>query len=59
MCVVVWYRGGKKSETLIPTPANNDNLRNTMLTQHKVGFSELRTIKAVDGNAIARQMQAR
>jgi len=51
-CIVVWYRNGKKNETLIPTPATNDGLRNVML-QHKVGYSEIRAVKSVDGNDIA------
>lgn len=54
-CIVVWYRNGKKNETLIPTPANNDNLRNVMLT-HKVGYSEIRAVKAVNGSDIAAAM---
>ena len=49
MCVVVWYRNGVKNETLIPTPASNDSLFNTMLTHH-VGYSDIRAVKAVDTN---------
>jgi len=56
MCVVVWYRNNKKNETLIPTPSNNDNLRNTMLMQYQVGYGEIRAVKAVNGNDIARSM---
>ncbi len=53
MCVVVWYRDGKKNETLIPTPRTNSDLRNDMLMKHRVGFSEIRAIKSVDGNDLA------
>lgn len=56
MCVVVWYRNNKKNETLIPTPVNNEQLRQTMLTQHKVGYSELRTVKAVDAQSLTSQI---
>ena len=48
MCVVVWYRDGKKNETLIETPRSNNDLRNTMLMSHRVGFSEIRCVKSVD-----------
>jgi hypothetical protein len=54
MCVVVWYRNGKKNETLLPTPVTNDDLRNKMLTEHKVGFSELRAVKAVTATEMFR-----
>jgi len=53
MCVVVWYRDNKKNETLIETPRSNNDLRNTMLMKHRVGFSEIRCIKSVDGNDLA------
>jgi len=49
MCVVVSYRDGKPlPETLIPTPKSNNDLRNTMLMEHRVGFSEIRAVKAVN-----------
>lgn len=48
MCVVVWYRNAAKSEVLIPTPANNDRLTETMFRTHKVGPSEIRAVKAVE-----------
>ena len=47
MCVVVWYRDGKKNEQLIDTPANNDRLVEVML-KHKVGYSEIRAVKSVN-----------
>lgn len=53
LCTVVWYRDGKKNETLIETPRSNNDLRNTMLTKHRVGFSEIRCIKSLYGNDLA------
>ena len=58
LCVVVWYRNGVKSETLIDTPANTDHLQRVMLG-HRVGLSEIRAIKGVEplnliGNAFAK-----
>jgi len=47
MCIVVWYRNGEKHEQLINTPANNDRLVEVMLS-HKVGYSEIRAVMAVD-----------
>jgi hypothetical protein len=55
-CFVVWYRDGKKNETLIDTPATTDKLFNVMLG-HKVGFSEIRAVKKVDGHDLAEQIQ--
>jgi len=57
LTTVVWYRGNEAHETLIETPHSNDELRNAML-QHKVGFSEIRAVKAVDPNALAKAMMA-
>jgi hypothetical protein len=51
-CIVVWFRDGKKNETLLETPKSNNDLRNTMLMTHKVGFGELRAVKDVDGQDI-------
>ena len=48
MCAVVWYRNDVKNETLIETPRSNNDLRNTMLMAHRVGFSEIRCIKSVE-----------
>jgi hypothetical protein len=48
LCTVVWYRNGVKNETLIETPRSNNDLRNTMLMSHRVGFSEIRCVKSVD-----------
>ena len=47
MVVVVWYRDGIRHEQLIPTPKSNNDLFNTMLMDYRVGFSEIRAIKAV------------
>jgi len=54
MCVVISYRDGNKTETLIPTPCNNADLRNTMLMKHRVGFSEIRGIKSVEAGEMFR-----
>ena len=48
LCTVIWYRDGVKHETLIDTPANNEYLVYVMLTQHHVGFSEIRAVISVD-----------
>lgn len=48
MMIVVWYRDGKKNETLIETPLSNNDLRNTMLMSRHVGFSEIRCVKSVE-----------
>lgn len=56
LCTVVWYRNGQKQETLIATPKNNSDLALVML-KHKVGASEIRTVKAVSGSDIAQAMQ--
>jgi hypothetical protein len=55
MCIVVWYRNGNKNETLIKTPATNDGLFNVMLT-HRVGFSEIRSVKSVETGDLTRAM---
>ena len=55
MCIVIWYRNGKKHEQLIDTPANNDILVNTMLMKYHVGFSEIRAIKSVEGDEMLQQ----
>lgn len=47
-CDVVWYRNGKKNVTTIETPANNDMLVHRMLMDHKVGFGEIRAVKAIN-----------
>lgn len=49
-CVVVWYRAGVRNEVTIPTPASNDSLVMTMVMKHKVGRSEIRTIKGVEAD---------
>ena len=56
LCVIVWFRSPeKKGEIMMPTPANNEDLRNKML-RHKVGFSEIRCVKSVDGYDLAKAM---
>lgn len=48
MCVVVWYRDGKKNEQLIDTPKTSSGLCDLMLMRYHVGFSEIRAVKAVN-----------
>jgi aspartate carbamoyltransferase catalytic subunit len=55
MCVVVWYRNGKKNETLIDTPRTNAGLFDLMLMRHHVGYSEIRAIKSVEPTALLGQ----
>jgi hypothetical protein len=50
-CVVVFNRNGVNKEVVIPTPANDEALKNTLIMKHKVGFSEVRCIKA-DPNSV-------
>ncbi len=47
LSTVVSYRNGVKSETLIQTPRSNADLFHTMLISHRIGFSEIRAVKAV------------
>ncbi len=54
LCVVVWYRNNTANETLIPTPANNRILVDTMLS-HRVGCSEIRAVKPVNPTALLGQ----
>lgn len=53
LCVVVWFRNGKRSETLIDTPRTNESLVLTMLG-HRVGRSEIRAVKGVDASNLIR-----
>lgn len=55
MTVVVWYRDGKKNETLIPTPRNTEQLATVMLS-HRVGASEIRAVKPVNPNDLQKQL---
>ena len=55
LCIVLTIRDNKKTEHLIDTPPNNDALRQRML-ERQVGYSEIRAVKAVDGNGLAGQM---
>jgi len=45
---------GKLQETLIPTPANNDMLVWIMLKDFKVGYSQIRAVKAVNPHEMLR-----
>ena len=47
LSVVIWFRNGKMNEQLITTPATSGSLLDTMLMKHRVGFSEIRAVKAV------------
>lgn len=44
-CIVVWYRNGARHETKINTPSTSLGLAAAMLA-HRVGFSEIRAVKA-------------
>jgi hypothetical protein len=47
LCIVRWCRDGQFHEQLLTTPKSNNDLRNTMLIDHKVGFGEIRAVKPV------------
>ena len=55
LCLVVWFRGNKHHEEILETPHTNDQLRQRML-EKKVGYSEIRTVKSVDGDSLANAM---
>ena len=55
LCIVLTIRDNKRTEHLIPTPPNNDVLRQRML-EKKIGYSEIKAVKAVDGESLAGQM---
>lgn len=59
MTVVVWYRNGKRSETLIPTPKTCPSLATTMFMDHKVGPSEIRALKPVEPGQLLGQRFSR
>jgi hypothetical protein len=54
-CVVIHIRGNQKQETLLETPRNNEALRNRML-ERKVGYGEIRAVKAVDPEGLVKSM---
>jgi len=54
-CVVIHIRGNQKQETLIETPRNNEALRTEMLNR-KVGYGEIRGVKSVDPDGLAKSM---
>ena len=58
MCVVMWYRNGVRGEQLIETPYSNSQLYNTMLMCHKVGYSEIRAVKAVRADELVEAMSS-
>lgn len=58
MCTVVWYRNGQRNELLIETPKTNEQLTLKML-EHRVGASEIRAVKSLDGTALAKSIQMR
>jgi hypothetical protein len=55
LCIVLTIRDNKRTEHLIPTPPNNDVLRQQMLAK-KIGYSEIKAVKAVDGESLADSM---
>ena len=54
MCVVIWYRNGKKNEQLMDTPGSSDKLIDLMLMRHHVGWSEIRAVQSVDVRELLR-----
>ena len=55
MTVVVFNQNSINQEVLIDTPKSNDDLFNTML-KHKVGYSQIRAVKSVNGNELLGKM---
>ncbi len=53
--LVLWFRNNRMNRTTIERPANTDMLQVAMLKE-KVGLSEIRAIRPVDGIDIARSM---
>lgn len=57
-CLVIWYRNGKRNETLLNTPSGCKGLQQIMLARHHVGYSEIRAVEAVDPTALIRNFGA-
>jgi hypothetical protein len=55
LCIVLTVRDNKPTEHLIDTPRDNDALRQRML-ERKIGYSEIRAVKAVDAGSLVMQM---
>jgi len=55
LCIVLTIKDNKRTEHLIPTPPNNDVLRQRML-EKKIGYSEIKAVKSVDGDSLADKM---
>lgn len=55
LCVVLWYDNNQPHEVLIDTPANNEMLQLEML-KHKVGWTQIRAVKAVETSGLLRQL---
>lgn len=52
-CIVRYVdKNGKMQDELMGTPANNDRLFHTMLMEHKVGYGQIRAVKAFGTSAI-------
>ncbi len=52
-CIVRYVDNeGKLQDVLMPTPPNNAQLFHTMLTKHKIGYSQIRTVKTVTTETI-------
>ena len=56
LCLVVSYRNGVKTETLMETPPNNDMLFYRMLVNHGIGYSEIRAVKEINAAQLANSM---
>lgn len=52
-CIVRYVDNeGKMQDLLMETPANNAQLFHTMLMGHKIGYGQIRTVKAVTAELI-------
>lgn len=52
-CIVRYVdNAGKMQDVLMDTPANNAQLIHTMLMEHKIGYGQIRTVKAVTAEMI-------
>jgi hypothetical protein len=57
LCLVLWYRDNKpQPKILLPTPPNNTMLRLTMVKDHHVGESEIRSVQPVKEEDLLKAM---
>jgi hypothetical protein len=53
--IVLWFRNNRMNRTTIERPANTDMLQLRMLKE-KVGMSEIRALRPVDGIDLVKSM---